>query len=453
MGKRLGAPATAGGRVERDAMAEHAPAAATTARFYAALPVARDFDAAVEADRYAPLPDDWVLGLADVVTSARALEAGRYKAVNTAGAAVISAVSNALGTLDFPFVFTGDGASFAVSPGDAALATEALAATVAWVGSELDLELRGAAVPVAAVRAAGADLRVARVAASENVDYAMFTGGGRDWAEREMKAGRLTLPRAPRGARPDLTGLTCRFRPIAAAHGIVLSVIVKPAGDAGSPGFVRACSDVLALAKRAPRGGHPVPVGGPRHLWSPGGLDIEARLHRRPGRSLTGSRLRVALWSAVNTFFLRTGRRVGGFVPALYRRELVENSDFRKFDDGLMMTIDCSPATADAIAARLAAAEAAGEARHGLHRQAEALVTCIVPSASRPDHVHFVDGAAGGYAVAAAELKRKEAGTARVLPPASAGAPPSGQAGRNAGRSGPRGADDRSRLGPWNGRA
>lgn len=403
-------------------MAEHAPAAATTARFYAALPVAQDFDAAVAADSYAPLPDDWVLGLADVVTSTQALEAGRYKAVNTAGAAVISAVSNALGTLDFPFVFTGDGASFAVAPGDAARATEALAATVAWVGSELALGLRGAAVAVSAVRAAGADLRIARVAASADVDYAMFTGGGRDWAEREMKAGRLTLPPAPRGARPDLTGLTCRFRPIAAAHGTVLSVIVKPVGDAADPGFVGACSDVLALAKAAPRGGHPVPVGGPQHRWPPGGLDIEARLHRGLGRSLAGSRLRVAFWSTVNTFFLRTGRRVGDFVPDAYRRQLVENSDFRKFDDGLMMTIDCSSATADAIAARLAQAEADGSARHGLHRQAEALVTCIVPSASRSDHVHFVDGAAGGYAVAAAELKRKEA-AARILPRASAADP------------------------------
>ena len=405
-------------------MAEDAPAAATT-RFYAALPVAGDFDAALEADRYVPLPDDWVLGLADIVTSTRALDAGRYKAVNTAGAAVISAVSNALGTLDFPFVFTGDGASFAVAPEDAAAASGALAATVAWVGAELGLELRGAVVTVAAVRAAGADLRVTRVAASADVSYAMFTGGGRDWAEREMKAGHLSLAPAPPGARPDLTGLTCRFRPIAAAHGTVLSVIVKPpAGarrDVENRGFVLACSDVLTLARAAPRGGHPVPVSGPEHRWTSGGLDIEARLHRGSGGSLAASRIRVALRSLVAAACLRAGRRIGAFVPQIYRRQLVENSDFRKFDDGLMMTIDCSLATADAIAARLAAAEAAGDARHGLHRQTEALVTCIVPSASRPDHVHFVDGAAGGYAVAAAELKRKEAGMERILPLPAAG--------------------------------
>ncbi len=68
--------------------AQPAPAVrdeAPTATFYAGLPVAEDFDAAVDMSRYAAVPDDWWLGLADVVTSTEALGAGRYKAVNTAG--------------------------------------------------------------------------------------------------------------------------------------------------------------------------------------------------------------------------------------------------------------------------------------------------------------------------------------------------------------------------------
>ncbi|MGI3900026.1 MAG: DUF3095 domain-containing protein [Janthinobacterium lividum] len=377
--------------------------------FYAALPVAEDFHAVVEMDRYAPVPGTWWLGLADIVTSTEAMQAGRYKAVNTAGAAVISAVSNALGTLDFPFVFTGDGASFAVAPGDADKAGQALASTVAWVGTELGLTLRGGMVEVSRIRDAGVDLRVARVAASANVDYAMFTGGGRDWAERELKAGRLSMAPAAPGAQPDLTGLTCRFRPIAASHGTILSVIVKPAGDARAPGFIQACGDVLDIARRGPRGGHPVPTAGPTFHWPPSGLDIEARLLRSSGRSLAKSRLRALGRSLLATCLMRADRGVGGFSPVDYRRQLVENSDFRKFDDGLMMTLDCPLETAEAITARLEAAEGAGLLRYGLHRQAEALVTCIVPSARRPDHVHFVDGAAGGYAVAAAALKLKGA--------------------------------------------
>ena len=47
----------------------------------------------------------------------------------------------------------------------------------------------------------------------------------------------------------------------------------------------------------------------------------------------------------------------------------------------------------------------AGVARYGLHRQDAAMMTCFTPSAIRSDHVHFIDGARGGYASAATALK------------------------------------------------
>jgi Protein of unknown function (DUF3095) len=34
-------------------------------------------------------------------------------------------------------------------------------------------------------------------------------------------------------------------------------------------------------------------------------------------------------------------------------------------------------------------------------------VTCIVPSQLSRDHMHFIDGAAGGYAQAAQQMKAK----------------------------------------------
>jgi hypothetical protein len=99
------------------------------------------------------------------------------------------------------------------------------------------------------------------------------------------------------------------------------------------------------------------------------------------------------------------GLPLAGFNPARYRRQLVENTDFRKFDDGLRMTLDCTPALADRLEALLDVAEKEGIARHGMHRQDAALMTCFVPSATRNDHIHFVDGAMGGYAMAARALK------------------------------------------------
>lgn len=366
-------------------------------------PVA-DFAALIEASAYVPLPDDWRLGLADVVTSTTAIEAGRYKAVNMAGAAVISALGNALGTLDFPFVFGGDGASFAVPPDQAQAAGEALAATVAWVGEALGLSLRGALVPVSAIRTAGHDLRVARFAASRDVSYAMFEGGGRSWAEAELKAGRLpALPRA--ASRADLSGLSCRFDDVAAANGVILSLIVKPGPAGAREAWLTVVRAVLDIVGAQARGAHPVPRVGPNRRWPPRGLDIEARLMRRPGTPLALARLAVVARSALAHLIFLRGRDVGRFSPERYRDQLVDNSDFRKFDDGLMMTLDCTPDAVDEIERILQAAQRAGTLRYGLHRQGAAVLTCVVPSPTRPDHIHFVDGADGGYARAALALK------------------------------------------------
>ena len=111
-------------------------------------------------------------------------------------------------------------------------AREALAATAAWVKDDLDLTMRVALVPVAAVRAQGLDVRVARFAPSPNVTYAMFSGGGLGWAEAAMKRGEFAVPPAPPGSQPDLTGLSCRFEEIGSARGVILSVLVVPARDA-----------------------------------------------------------------------------------------------------------------------------------------------------------------------------------------------------------------------------
>src|SRR5690348_10420618 len=202
--------------------------AAGSDTFYGTIPVFRGFTKLMEPQLYSPLPDDWTVGVADIVESTKAIAANRYKAVNMAGAAVIAAVTNALEGREFPFVFGGDGASFAVSPADLGRAREALAATAAWVKQDLDLVMRVALVPVSAIRAKGAYVRVARFGPSANLSYAMFSGGGLGWAEAAMKRGEFAISPAVPGTQPDLSGLSCRFEEIPAARGVILSVLVVP---------------------------------------------------------------------------------------------------------------------------------------------------------------------------------------------------------------------------------
>jgi len=371
--------------------------------FYGGIPVFRRFTSLMDPALYSPVPDDWSIGVADIVESTKAIAEARYKAVNMAGAAVIAAVTNALGGREFPFVFGGDGASFAVSPDDIGHARDALAATATWVKEDLDLLMRVALVPIAAIRAQGLDVRVARFGPSPNLSYALFSGGGLGWAEAAMKRGEFAVDVAPPGTQPDLTGLSCRFEEIPSVRGLILSVLVVPASGADPAVFRRLIEDIITLVERSPDAGRPVPAGGPPLRWPPAGVDFEARAQR--GGPLLRRRVFVLAHTLFVFIIMRYGVSVGGFVPKTYVQQVVENSDFRKYDDGLRMILDCTPELERALTQRLAQAASEGIARYGLHRQDAAMMTCFTPSALRSDHVHFIDGARGGYASAATALK------------------------------------------------
>lgn len=372
-------------------------------RFFSTLPVFTAFEGVADAENYRPLPIDWWIASADIVDSTGAIDAGRYKAVNMAGASVISAVLNAVGHFDLPFVFGGDGALVALPPSALVAATSALAAVQLYAREELDLHLRAALVPVSDIRVAGLDVRVARFQVSQDVSYAMFAGGGGAWAEKEMKAGRYLVAPAPAGARPDLTGLSCRWNPIASRHGAIVSIIAVPCTGREAGPFATLVADIVALASGEEREGHPVPAEGPTLGLNREGLETEVRTVDKSGR--LRQRGRILVEAALTYGLAKLGMTLGRFDPKIYRQDVASNSDFRKFDDGLKMTIDIESARLASIEARLERAASEGVCRYGLHRQDEALMTCIVPTALSRDHMHFIDGANGGYAMAASQLK------------------------------------------------
>jgi Protein of unknown function (DUF3095) len=377
--------------------------------FYTGVPVFRSFRDLMNPKFYTPLPDDWTIGVADIVQSTKAISENRYKAVNMAGAAVIAAVKNALNGREFPYVFGGDGASFAVPPRYLPQAREALAATAAWTKDDLDLVMRVALVPMTSVRAHGLDVRVARFAPSSNVSFAMFSGGGLAWADAAMKHGEFEVPPAPPGVRPDLSGLSCRFARIPAVRGVILSLLIQPAANATPEAFRAVIDEIVTLVENSPGMSKPVPPGGPALKWPPGGIELEASAARDVRVPLFARRVIVAAWTLAYYLIMRYKIRVGRFEPTIYLQQVVENSDFRKFDDGLRMILDCAPDLADTIETRLVAAASAGTIRYGLHRQDAALMTCFTPSPTESNHVHFIDGAHGGYAAAASALKAAQA--------------------------------------------
>jgi len=375
--------------------------------FYRTAPIFRDFRLVADEFSSSPLPEDWLIGVADVEQSTKAIQDKRYKAVNMAGAAVIAAVANALGGRDFPFVFGGDGASFAVSPTDAGPARQALAETATWVREDLALTLRVGMVPIGEIRRNGHDVRVGRYAVSDNISIAMFSGGGVAWADAAMKRDEIIVPRAPAGARPDLSGLSCRFEQFPTQYGQILSVLVLPADTLRMSAFRAVVKQIISMVEGSSECARPAGRAAMQLKWPPQGLDLEALASRKAGEPLAISKLKVHARTFIYFLIMRFNLRVGRFIPRKYLSEVAANSDFRKFDDALRMIVDCSPGMAQKIEDTLSAAARDGHIRYGCHREDAAIMTCFAPSPSQPSHVHFIDGAQGGYALAAAALKQR----------------------------------------------
>src|SRR5678815_5758045 len=156
----------------------------TTVGFYRDLPALESFAEAIETDRHVPVPDDWWIVVADVTGSTQAIESGAYKKVNTVGAACIAAVVNVDRSIDIPFVFGGDGATFVVPDTLRERVIPALREAQRLSRQSFDLVLRVGMVQVATLVDNGFTARLAKVRLSPNVTQPTFSGRAWDEAER-----------------------------------------------------------------------------------------------------------------------------------------------------------------------------------------------------------------------------------------------------------------------------
>ena len=85
---------------------------------------------------------------------------------------------------------------------------------------------------------------------------------------------------------------------------------------------------------------------------------------------------------------------------------LITNTDFRKFDELLRMVISGTRAQQAELREYLQKLHQQKKIVYGIHASPKALVTCLVFH-HQNEHIHFLDGTKGGYAMAAVELKQQ----------------------------------------------
>ena len=390
----------------------------SSANFYADLPVLPDFSGVTDPRNYTPMPNDWVVATCDVRNSTLAVQAGNYKHVNTVGASAVTAMLNAAGALDIPFIFEGDGSAFCVPPELLEDAKAALVKTQEMAMSSFGLELRVATVPVALIRKAGLDIQVARVRVSENYIQAAFAGGGMAFADKYMKdPATAPLCEVKPGsvvARGSLEGLECRWQDIPSRHGETVSLMVR-ALEADPARAAKLYGEVIAKV-RAVYG-----TDEACHPLTPPLLTLTPTLSARQLGNEVGVRaadrgpfgkwlwLMRARWFVVLGWFLmKFGLKTEFTDWGKYKDTLMQNTDVRKFNDIYRQILAGNPAQREEVDAWLAERYAKRELVYGLHVTDRAHMTCLVFNYSGK-HLHFIDGADGGLFLAAKQFKERAA--------------------------------------------
>lgn len=385
--------------------------------FYKHLPTFDRFRGFSDAANYHPVPDDWYVVLGDIEGSTDAIAEGRYKDVNMMGAACITAVLNALDHFepkpDIPYVFGGDGATLLVPPYALDNVRKILLATQSLSKSRFNLPLRIGIVPVADVRARGKDIHVAKFELSPGNHLALFNGGGVEdvdvMVKDEETGAQYRATPSDEEPLPDLEGLSCRWSPITSRKGLIISLLVV-SRHVGDKAHAVVYARVLQRLRDAL--GEDISAFSPANdenlvfRWPPPFMETELKAIAGQGFCAHAKVVAKILFESAFQYCLhKWDGSAGGYNAPVYKREMIANTDFRKFDDVLRLVLDCTEQQIADMEEVLEQMRSDGEIAYGIHTADSALMTCLVFSLESSQHVHFMDGGDGGFAIAAKQLK------------------------------------------------
>ena len=380
--------------------------------FYQQLPVIDSFEKATITSHHADVPHDWWIVIADVIGSTKAIEAGAYKMVNTVGVACIAAVVNVDRRVDLPFVFGGDGATFSIPDAMRERVIIALRGAQQLSRESFGLGLRVGLVRVADLVVEGFWVRLGKVNLSPHVTQPVFSGRGWDEAERRVKnpsaTGVQRVEEQDGVAEASFEGFECRWQGVPSFHDHKLALLVGAVSsdtEVNLATYLRVLDEIKAIYGEVAQY-HPLQAQAMQLTFNPHLLIHEWRV--RSSQFSIAKRVaylaKMLFQNFAGMILFARNMDTKAVKWSAYRNELVENSDFRKFDGILRMVMDGSEAQASALQLFLESQHQAGKLVYGLHKSREALITCIVQSVNG-NHMHFVDGSDGGYALAARGLK------------------------------------------------
>ncbi|MBD2464326.1 DUF3095 domain-containing protein [Oscillatoria sp. FACHB-1407] len=382
--------------------------------FYANLPYVENLVDLTEPDNFVAVPDNWYVIITDITNSTQAIAAGKYKEVNLIGASSIAAILNIAGNIEIPFVFGGDGAELLIPSSLLAKTKEVLVAVQRVARSQFNLYLRVGILPVSAVIAAGFEVKIAKLRVSENYSQVLITGGGIAYATEFIKEYSIPdiyqLRRQSKLLKADFSGLECRWQDIPSRHEEVLTlqVLAIAHNQEKNHQIYRNVLNKIQHIYGSSQDFHPIVPGSLNLTFRSKNLMAETKLRADSEKRLAKPiyLLQIKLGNVLGWLFMSFKLVLDGVNWGLYKKTVVNATDYQKFDDMLRLVISGSVSQRATLLHYLNEEYTRGSLVYGFHISDRLLMTCLVFERNGRQ-VHFIDGAGGGFAEAAKALKER----------------------------------------------
>ena len=379
--------------------------------FYEMISGFKNFNGITTGEYFQPVPSDWAIFITDVKGSTKAIAEGKYKDVNTIGAASIVVTRKAMGKSDFPFVFGGDGATMLIPPSKIKAVSSELCALKRLSLKNFRLDLRVGMVTISELYAQNKNIEVAKYELTPCRSVAILRGEGMNTAEEWIKQNRDKYEvNDMSSTEADLKGLSCRWRPIPSKHGKILSLIIYSRKN--SLIYQNILKEMDHIFPNGIESLNPAntELSSYKSIWQC--MKDEIKYHP----SIFSVGLIRRFLEIIPAFIIFNFK-----IPIPFVRRYVESiqvhSDFRKFDNMLRMVLDCTNEQTFKVKQLLERLHGTGDVFYGTFESENSLMTCFVDGLTQGQHIHFIDAENGGYAMAALALKKqiKEDGALNAL--------------------------------------
>lgn len=378
--------------------------------FYLELPIITNFYDISDPKYYFSVPKDWYLILLDIKNSTLAIQQGRYKEVNISGALAITAIANLLGTLEYPFVFGGDGATLLIHNSYVEEAKGILVSLKQKVKENFDLELRIGGISISDCIEKKLTLKIAKMQISKCYYQALFSGDANEYLEDQLKKDQIKFFTASEPKEPNLIGFSCRWQDIESTEDCHIALIIKFKEKENQEKILES---ILAKIRE---------IYGEVDNWHPVTISKMSTIPLRSKYVITEAKLtnpkvnlfhilKIKIELLLVKFFTKLPFEVGMEINyhdiTKIRNMEYASCDFRKMEGALKLILKSSNKQKDLLIEFLENLYSQKKILYGYYTDKKVHITCNA-FMDRKQDVHFLDVINGGFTNAAKMLKEKE---------------------------------------------